>query len=121
MISSEAQQVLTKYFLHQRRSEARSEARTTVRLLESLFRLAEGHARLMYRNNVILHDAISAVSLLEASMQSFALSPVPNTLHIAYPEDPFLEYYNQGIYKISQSNIVRIVIYHFVCARTIIY
>lgn len=95
-MTSEAYVVLSEYFKLQRRNESRNASRTTVRLLESLTRLAEGHARLMYRDVVTIHDAITAVTLVEASMQSAAIANIPNTMHISFPEDPIKEYYSQG-------------------------
>ncbi|CAL8072282.1 unnamed protein product [Orchesella dallaii] len=88
--------ILNKYYQLQRDSAYRNVARTTVRMFESLIRLAEGHARLMYRDCVLIHDAITAVSLMEASMQTSALASMPNSLHISFPEDPLQEYYNQA-------------------------
>lgn len=95
-MSEEAHAILSRYFQLQRNSEQRNAARTTVRLLESLYRLAEGHARLMYRDFVSVYDAITAVSLVEASMQTAALGPTMNSLHIKFPENPLEEYFGQG-------------------------
>lgn len=51
----------------------------------------------MYRNKVLLYDAITAISLIEASMQSSSIVvDSPNTLHTAFPSDPMEEYANQG-------------------------
>ncbi|KAL3318217.1 DNA helicase mcm9 [Cichlidogyrus casuarinus] len=44
--------------------------RLTPRLLESLTRLTLSHARLMARNQCLLMDAVTAVMLMDASMQS---------------------------------------------------
>ncbi|KAJ8683906.1 hypothetical protein QAD02_019698 [Eretmocerus hayati] len=53
----------TAYMFHRHRPERREE-RTTVRLMDSLVRLAEGHAKLMYRSEVLVMDAIFATHLI---------------------------------------------------------
>lgn len=55
-MSKEAQLLLMRYYQIQRQSEERSQGRTTVRLLESLLRLSEAHARVMSRYCVVLYS-----------------------------------------------------------------
>ena len=66
-LSIEAEEVLTGYYKLQRTAIDRSSARTTVRMLESLVRVAQAHAKLMARQQVTLQDAIVAVSIAEAA------------------------------------------------------
>lgn len=68
-MSLEAEQVLTGYYQLQRNAIARSAARTTVRMLESLVRIAQAHAKLMARDTVSEQDAVIAVSIAEAASQ----------------------------------------------------
>lgn len=94
-LSEVSNQVLLRYYQMQRQSDSRNAARTTIRLLESLIRLAEAHARLMFRNTVTLEDAITVVSVMESSMQGGALLGGVNALHTSFPESPRAQYRRQ--------------------------
>ncbi|XP_004673870.2 PREDICTED: DNA helicase MCM9 [Condylura cristata] len=94
-LSDVGNQVLLRYYQMQRQSDCRNAARTTIRLLESLIRLAEAHARLMFRDTVTLEDAITVVSVMESSMQGGALLGGVNALHTSFPENPLEQYQRQ--------------------------
>lgn len=72
-ISPEASTLLETHYSECRSSEC-IEIQVTVRLLESLIRLAQAHARLMYRNIVELDDAIAVILLMESSVASTSAS-----------------------------------------------
>lgn len=72
-MSKEAQFLLMRYYQMQRQSEERSSGRTTVRLLESLMRLSEAHAKILGREVVLLEDAVVAVSCVNLSQEQTSL------------------------------------------------
>lgn len=86
-ISTCAKCLLMRYYRHQRQASERTASRTTVRLLESLMRLGEAHARLMFRNEVLRQDAVVAISLMELSMNSMSVLDANSALHSDFPED----------------------------------
>ncbi|XP_077531674.1 uncharacterized protein LOC144144183 [Haemaphysalis longicornis] len=95
-LTEEAQMVLQEYYRCQRNVVQRDAARTTLRLLESLVRLSQGHARLMFREEVGVQDAVVAVALMEVSMQSSALVGNVDALHTGFAKNPEREYRNQA-------------------------
>jgi DNA helicase MCM9 len=64
--------------------------------LESLIRLAQAHARLMFRNTVTVQDAVIAVSIVECSMQATAILGTTNVLRTRFPNDCNGEYKKQA-------------------------
>jgi len=96
-MSPEASKVLSRYYQLQRQADLRNVARTTVRLLESLIRLSQAHARLMFRSVVEIADAIVAVTLVESSMQTSALLGVSSALHSSFPDDGDAEFARQKV------------------------
>jgi DNA helicase MCM9 len=53
-----------------------------------LIRIAQAHARLMFHQSVELSDAIMAVVLMEASIESSALLGCSSPLHTTFAPDP---------------------------------
>ncbi|XP_067274786.1 DNA helicase MCM9 [Pseudorasbora parva] len=94
-ITQEANAILSRYYQLQRQSDSRNAARTTIRMLESLSRLAEAHARLMFRETVTVEDAVVVVSVMECSMQGGALLGNVNALHTSFPDNPCEQYKTQ--------------------------
>ncbi|GBG90268.1 hypothetical protein CBR_g50446 [Chara braunii] len=89
VLTDEAEVVISGYYQLQRRDAARNAARTTIRLLESLIRLAHAHARLMFRNEVTRVDAVMAIFCVESSMTTSAiLHDGGDALHSAFQTDP---------------------------------
>ncbi|MBA0881496.1 hypothetical protein Goshw_001033 [Gossypium schwendimanii] len=82
--------------IHLHRTIMGNAARTTVRMLESLIRLAQAHARLMFRNEVTRLDAIAAILCIESSMTiSAIIDSIGNALHSNFTENPDEEYAKQ--------------------------
>ena len=107
-LSDDASRILQAYYVYQRRTsdadDIRDKARTTVRLLQSGIRLAQGHARLMQHKTVAIMDAIVAVMLLEMTSltnlegggaifgTSCLIPDLSSLLHTTFPDDPTSDY-----------------------------
>ena len=89
-LDSNAELILSEYFRRQRKSDYAESARTTVRLLESLIRIAEAHARLMARDTVCSQDAIVAIMLVQSSLNADTLCGTSqlSALHQDFSPDP---------------------------------
>ncbi|KAK3910495.1 DNA helicase MCM9 [Frankliniella fusca] len=94
-LSPNANRILGSYYQALRRADARNAARTTVRMLESLVRLSQAHARLMFHQEVTVQDAVIAVSLVETSMNNEGIISNVSTLHTAFPKNPMEDYFKQ--------------------------
>ncbi|XP_066582930.1 DNA helicase MCM9-like [Prorops nasuta] len=85
-----AKKILSATYLYHRSNPDRRAERTTVRLLDSLIRLAEGHARLMYRSEIGIMDALIAADLIGT------ISPIEKELNCSFPVDPMETYRARG-------------------------
>ena len=81
------------YYQMQRRSAGRAAARTTPRLLESIVRLTQAHARVMMRPVAGAEDAAQAIALLRAADAAASTPPPPGafpavSLSADFSDDP---------------------------------
>ncbi|CAK1544108.1 unnamed protein product [Leptosia nina] len=91
-MTKSANSILQQYYMMQRKSVYRDPSRTTVRMLDSLVRLSHAHCRLMYRTTILPLDAITAISLVDLSMQDCTLSDTVDALHSTFQKYPDFEY-----------------------------
>lgn len=87
-ISSDAEQILSKYYQRQRKTDLTNSSRTTIRMLESLIRLCQAHARLMCRHEATRVDAVTAIYLMECTIHSTHLFEAEAIMHQKFPDDP---------------------------------
>ena len=70
-MSDDAASILEAHYEKCRSSQS-STIPVTVRFLESLIRLSQAHARLMFRNQVTLDDAVAVIRIMECSAFAYA-------------------------------------------------
>ena len=87
----------SSYYQLQREADSRNASRTTVRMLESIVRLSQAHAKLMHRKTVEVMDAVVAITLIECSLNRTSAFGTVNILHTSFPCDAEEEYLHQGI------------------------
>ena len=88
-----AQRVLTAYYESQRQMLDRDASRSTIRMLEALVRLAQAHARLMFRGVCQVVDAVHAIMLMEGSQNVSSMLELEfSMLKADFPADPEAEY-----------------------------
>ncbi|XP_043257619.1 DNA helicase MCM9-like [Colletes gigas] len=97
VLTKEAEQVLRAAYLYHRSHPDRREERTTVRLLDSLIRLAEGHAKLMYKSKIELMDAVYVVKLIGTE------TTFETDLGCPFPTDPM------AVYRTEAKKLLRII------------
>ncbi|XP_076240123.1 DNA helicase MCM9 [Calliopsis andreniformis] len=98
-LTKEAELILRKVYMYHRSDSNRREERTTVRLLDSLIRLAEGHARLMYRSKIEVMDAIFVAKLVGTGTTSEV------DLGCPFPTNPLATYKSDGKNLLKTMNL----------------
>jgi len=69
-LSEAAEELFKAYFTYIKYSPIVGKERKTVRMLESMIRLSQAHARLMFRDEIKTFDAISVILLIESNLRS---------------------------------------------------
>ncbi|EME32154.1 minichromosome maintenance family (MCM) [Galdieria sulphuraria] len=99
-LTCNAQRIVSKYYTMQRQASSRNAARTTVRFLESLIRLTQAHARLLFRRFAIVQDAIYAIFVTESSAFGNDILQLPPNLQSGdsfESSDLWYEAYSQAV------------------------
>jgi DNA helicase MCM9 len=63
--TEEAEMIFQAYFSYLRGRQTLAKDRKTIRMLESLIRLAEAHARLLFKKDIEIFDAVCVIVLME--------------------------------------------------------
>lgn len=81
-MSEEAEAIINKYYWFLRQNPRVSKDRKSVRMLESLIRLCEAHARLYMKSQASVFDAVSVIVLMEHTLMSclFGAESTPGVL-----------------------------------------
>lgn len=87
-VTPEANQLLGTYYKFCRSDRTRDPGRTTMRLLDSLIRLSQSHARLLFKPKVTIRDAATVIMLVESSLGFGKLLPQLDTLRMPLPLGP---------------------------------
>lgn len=101
-ITEEAEEIFKAYFRYIKHSCLVGKERKTVRMLESIIRLGQAHARLMFRNEVTTFDAISIILLTESSLASGLMKE--NYPHARYTNDR--DYFELKVEILQRLNLV---------------
>ncbi|XP_019701010.2 DNA helicase MCM9 isoform X2 [Harpegnathos saltator] len=99
VLTEEAKKILSATYLYHRSNPCKRPERTTVRLLDSLIRLAEGHAKLMYRTKVEIVDAVTAAELVGTTL----INDVD--IGCSFPVDPIATYHSTAKDLLKKLNL----------------
>lgn len=96
-MSDDAALLLERHYERCRMAES-STMPVTVRFLESMIRLSQAHARLMYRNVVLLDDAVAVLRVMECSAFAYGGfdGNVPDAENIMYCDPMTMDFSSQS-------------------------
>ncbi len=69
-VSEEAEMLIQNYYSYLRMNPKVNKDRKTVRMLESLIRMCEAHARLLMKSCATVFDAVSVIILMEHTLMT---------------------------------------------------
>lgn len=69
-VTEEAEILLNSYYSYLRQNPRVSRDRKSVRMLESLIRLSEAHARLLMKSQASVYDAVCVIILMEHTLMT---------------------------------------------------
>lgn len=69
-VTEEAESIINNYYQYLRMNPKINKDRKTVRMLESLIRMTEAHARLLMKSAATIFDAVSVIILMEHTLMS---------------------------------------------------
>jgi len=103
VITDDAGALLSTYYTHQRSRIGAASGRATVRMLESLIRLTQAHARIMSRHHACIQDAVIACILVDKSMGPKAafdatLDVIPEP-HETTSSDTYFHYQRASVFS----------------------
>lgn len=101
VVTEEAENLLRQYYSYLRQNPRVSKDRKSVRMLESLIRLSEAHARLLMKSEATVFDAVSIIILMEHTLQTclFGADPPPNVVFKSHHE--FLQAKEAILYRLA--------------------
>jgi DNA helicase MCM9 len=101
VVTEEAENLLRQYYTYLRQNPRVSKDRKSVRMLESLIRLSEAHARLLMKSEATLFDAVSIIILMEHTLFTclFGAEPPPNVIFKDHHE--YLQAKDAVLYRLA--------------------
>ena len=101
VVTEEAEALLRTYYGYLRQNPRVSKDRKSVRMLESLIRLSEAHARLLMKSSATVFDAVSVIVLMEHSLQTCLFGAEPPPAVVFADVSQYLDVKNAVFYRLG--------------------